>query len=78
MKQQSSYEPQHALRAHSGPVRISVAYGNIPAPGLEKIERAGQEFFQIVCGCFAASVAVKENQKVSKREPKRTPKEGKR
>ena len=21
-------------RAHSGPVRISVAYGNIPAPGL--------------------------------------------
>ena len=32
-KQHASSEPQHASGA-SGPVRISVAYGNVPAPGL--------------------------------------------
>ena len=48
-------------RAPSGPVRISVAYGNIPAPGLGKLERASQESLRIVCGCLAELVAVKEN-----------------
>ena len=54
-------ECQHALGALRGPVRISVAYGNIPAPGLGKLERASQESLRIVCGCLAESVAVKEN-----------------
>ena len=40
---------------------ISVAYGNVPAPGLGKLERASQESLRIVCGCLAESVAVKEN-----------------
>ena len=73
----SGRESQHALGAHSGPVRISVAYGNIPAPGLEKVERARQESLQIVCGCLAASVAVKKKSKVSKTEPKGTRREAK-
>ena len=51
----------NAPRARTGPVRISVAYGNIPAPGLGKLERASQESLRIVCGCLAESVAVKEN-----------------
>ena len=37
------------LRVLSGPVRISVAYGNIPAPGLQKVERRSQESLRIVC-----------------------------
>ena len=41
------------LRVLRDPVRISVAYGNIPAPGLGKWVCASQEFLQIVCGCFA-------------------------
>ena len=36
---------------------ISVAYGNIPAPGLGKVECASQESLRIVCGCFAESFA---------------------
>merc|ERR1712184_226875 len=48
-------------RAPSGLGSISVAYGNIPAPGLGKLERASQESLRIVCGCLAESVAVKEN-----------------
>ena len=43
------------------PVRISFAYGNIPALGLGKLECASQESLRIVCGCLAESVAVKEN-----------------
>ena len=35
-------------RTHSGPVRISVAYGNIPAPGLRKEKARSQDFFRIV------------------------------
>ena len=39
----------------------SVAYGNIPAPGLVKFERASQESLRIVCGCLAEWVAVQAN-----------------
>ena len=42
-------------------MRISVAYGNIPAPGLGKLECASQESLRIVYGCLAEAVAVKEN-----------------
>ena len=34
-------------RARSGPVRISVAYGNIPAPGLGKEKTRSQEVLRI-------------------------------
>ena len=56
-KQQSGSKP-NTLWARSGPVRISVAYGNIPAPGLGKFERASQGLLRIVCGCLAESVAM--------------------
>ena len=49
------------LRVLRDPVRISVAYGNIPAPGLGKLECASQESLRIVYGCLAEAVAVKEN-----------------
>ena len=46
---------------------ISVAYGNVPAPGHRKLESASQESLRIVCGCLAESVAMKKKTDFKKK-----------
>ena len=47
VRQQQFISNANTPRAHSGPVRISVAYGNIPAPGLGKEKTRSQEVLRI-------------------------------
>ena len=51
-KQRAATNP-NTPRAPSGPVRISVAYGNIPAPGRRKIVCV-----RVGCSCGMSAVAL--------------------
>ena len=52
-------------RARSGPVRISVAYGNIPAPGRRKIVCV-----RVGCACGMSAVALQIHKECHKNNKK--------
>ena len=61
VRKQCSDEPQHALGALRGPVRISVAYGNILAPGRRKIVCV-----RVGCSCGMSAVALQIHKECDK------------